>query len=137
MSELMDLIYAAETARDRLVQRVADLVAECAQTAAERDRLRAWGIDVLHAMDKVAPDAPRFEDLQDRWDEMEKTSGHVGRDRLAAENSGLLDELDATRAGRDRLARLVLEAFELAEEFVGEEIQAIVKEQSRRIGDDR
>jgi len=52
-----------------------------------------WGADALNAMSKVAPDATRFEDLQDRWDEIERRSGHIIRDLLAGrepqENSTL------------------------------------------------
>lgn len=47
-----------------------------------------WATDAMHAMSKVAPDATRFETLQDRWDEIEKKSGHIIRDLLTGRSPG-------------------------------------------------
>jgi len=91
----LDLLEARAEA-DRLLGENVHMLHVQEQLTAERDRLRAWGADALHAMDKVAPDAPRFEDLQDRWDEMEQTRATPATGRFSFDGTGR----STRRAGR-------------------------------------
>jgi len=58
-----------------------------------------WIADATNAMSKVAPDASRFHELFDRWDEISGKNGSVMRALLDGQPAPLLDRITSLETG--------------------------------------